>query len=172
MLRWHYFLPRKGTNDDLGGGLLHIHVYKNINQMTLHSENAQTCKAIESNLPSFIVKLCNYCSTFSVSPKQLWKLEETWWFSILLAETKTNMGLQKRQTAHERTNHTIERNQTKAGFVKPDSPACLGSDCFYFLFAWLIGLLVTIQTGIVMIWRCIFHIFKEFQKIVHHCIDY
>lgn len=126
MLRWHYFLSRKRTNDDLGGGLLQIYVSIKINWMTLYYEKEQTFQAIESNFPSFIVKLCNYCSTFSVSPEQLWKLEETWWFGILLAETKGKHGLQKRQTAHERTNHTTEREiKTKHSLLKPDSPISL-----------------------------------------------
>lgn len=36
------------------------------------------------------------------------------------------MGLQKRQTAHERTNHTTEREiKPKLSFLKPNSPISL-----------------------------------------------
>ena len=36
------------------------------------------------------------------------------------------MGLQKRQTAHERTNHTTERQiKPKHSLLKPDSPVSL-----------------------------------------------
>lgn len=39
---------------------------------------------------------------------------------------KTNMGLQKRQTAHERTNHTTETEiKPKHTHVKPDGPISL-----------------------------------------------
>lgn len=39
---------------------------------------------------------------------------------------KANMGLRKRQTAHERTNHTTEREiKPKHSLLKPDSPISL-----------------------------------------------
>ena len=124
MLCWQYFLSSNRTNDDLGGGLLQITFIKRL--IEWHYIVKKKYKHVErwSNFPSFIVELCNYCSTFSVSPKLQWRLGEIWWFGISLGRNKRQTwGFRKRQTAHERTNHTTEREiKPKHSLLKPDSP--------------------------------------------------
>lgn len=92
--------------------------------MTLGCKKEATCWAAESNFPSFIVKLCNYCSTFHLSSCGSWMRPNDLAYSW--QKQKTNMGLQRRQTAHERTNHTTETEiKPKHTHVKPDSPISL-----------------------------------------------
>lgn len=109
-----------------------VHFHSLLVNCVIIVQTKSLCEAVEGNILSFIVKWCNYCSTFSLTWANGEAEAESWW---ILAETKRIHGeTEKTGSSRESKPHQREKSIPTTAFWK--SVDIFGGS--YSLLTWLV----------------------------------
>lgn len=102
-----------------------------ITQMSLEHKSKKEKKVLSNRdqfpIHSHSFELGSYCSTFSVSSKQLHKPEKSiWLFGLFLVETTGKDGSMEepKSSQENKLHHWDESNQSKAFWIQTALPPC------------------------------------------------